>query len=879
MPTLITLKLDTVDHRLRVTLSLGNEEQSATAEVLGWLPYPTEVLAHYHNWQMAYRHLTGASTRIIAKAVWNSAQSNPMSQLKSVCQQQAQILQHALNQWLRDQAFSPLLQAWEEYAHPQDEIRVIIRTQSQELRRLPWHLWEFCDQYPRLEIALGALNYQDPKALGQTQGRVRILAIMGYATDLDIGQDWQALKTSFPDAEIVELCRPERQRLEQTALWNQSWDILFFAGHSQTEAKTGRIIFRPDPDLPESEQSLTLGELQPYLRLAINQGLQIAVFNSCDGLGLAEELEQLDIPQTIIMREPVPDAIAQFFLQNFLQIYAETGALYVAMRQTREKLKQLEPQYPAASGLPIIVQNPAVTPPHWLALSGAIPKCPYRGLMTFEPEHQDLFFGREAEIQSLIQRIQTDPLVAIVGASGCGKSSLVRAGIIPQITAQGWNFSVLRPGNDPLASLAAVLAPMVSESEASLIEALRADPKTLEKIFNDLSQAQKHPLVLVLDQFEEVFTLTRCESDRQALLNNLQHACQTDSSAKPNIHMILTLRADFLGLFFTHQAFNQVLEAAKFELYQMPPESLRRAILSPASLRGVRLEPGLVERFLEAVSERSEELPLVEFALTQLWARMERGVLTLKSYEAIGGLAQVLAQHAETIYSQLTPSEQKLAQQLFVRLVRPGEMGRVDTRTVVARTDVSESQWQLAMQLNQADTRLVRIGSNSDIQTVELVHEALIRHWQRLQTWMNEEREFRLWQDRYVADAQVWQRQGQPEDLLLRGLRLSTAVHWQEVGKGFAPLELTYLQASLDQQDRERQAEQRQQRKARRRNQLTIWGSLTATALMTGLAGFALNQQAIAQKQRNIAETETQNATQQREEALRHKNLAEYQRQ
>ena len=276
----------------------------------------------------------------------------------------SQQLHAQLNNWLAGESFSKIDRQLRTHLQPTDEIRVILEAQDDRVRQFPWHLWHFFEDYPRAEIALSLPEYQQvPNPISRSRdGRVRILAILGDSTGINLGADKQLLET-LPGAELVFLEEPQRHELDE-ALWDKrGWDILFFAGHSQTEDETGRIYINPT-------DSLTIPQLKNALKKAIERGLQLAIFNSCDGLGLARSLSDLNIPQPIVMREPVSDRVAQVFLKYFLAAFASGESLYLAVREARERLQGLEGEFPGASWLPVICQNPAVLPPTWESLCG-----------------------------------------------------------------------------------------------------------------------------------------------------------------------------------------------------------------------------------------------------------------------------------------------------------------------------------------------------------------------------------------------------------------------------------------------------------------------------------------------------------------------------
>lgn len=260
--------------------------------------------------------------------------------------------------------------------HENEPIRVIIQTNDSLLKdddsllikKLPWHESDlFPDIYTKTEFALSSINCDNPIVIPYTP-KVRILAILGNNKGIDINKDHQFLENLLPPrGAYIEF--KEESKLEDISdnLWEKNWDILFFAGHSSSQGKKGVISINPT-------DSLTIEELKNGLRRAIKGGLQLAIFNSCDGLKLADDLAELNIPQIIVMREPVPDKVAPKFLKFFLDEYSKGESLYLAMRHARERLHEnLDKDFPGASWLPVIYQNPTVQPPTWSQLGGGFP--------------------------------------------------------------------------------------------------------------------------------------------------------------------------------------------------------------------------------------------------------------------------------------------------------------------------------------------------------------------------------------------------------------------------------------------------------------------------------------------------------------------------
>ncbi len=339
-----------------VTLQIGEEDSRPETEVIGELPPETELPLNFNCWQAIYRHLD-FSSRPKGLPKLQKAISTEQE-----CLQAAQKLRDRLNQWLQSETFRSIREKWLEKLQKYDQIRVILQTEDYQLQKLPWHLWELIERYPNAEIALGAPSYEKVSFLPESTTKVNILALLGDSQGVDIATD-RLLLEQLPDTKIHFLVEPSCEDLTDN-LWQQNWDILFFAGHSssQSTGETGQIYIN-------QTETLTISQLKYALRQAVERGLKLAIFNSCDGLGLAREFASLQIPQLIVMREPVPDRVAQTFLKHFLQAYSQGQSLYLAVRIARERLQGLDKKFPCASWLPVIYQNLAEIPPTWHELS------------------------------------------------------------------------------------------------------------------------------------------------------------------------------------------------------------------------------------------------------------------------------------------------------------------------------------------------------------------------------------------------------------------------------------------------------------------------------------------------------------------------------
>jgi CHASE2 domain-containing sensor protein len=354
MGKLVVLKFGegSFEQGFAVTLQIGEEHERAATEITGKLPSFPEMPLYYSHWQSSYRQI-GNRYRLHA----DKMQVTNVSMIQD-CENTSRILRARFNTWLRAEEFRPLREKWLERLSSEEEVRVILQTENSQLQLLPWHLWELLERYPKAEIALSSPSYDRIHKPRPKNPLVNILAIVGNSQGIDTEAD-QALLQQCGNAEVCFLVEPQRKELTEH-LWGKNWDILFFAGHSSSNknGESGRIYLN-------KTDSLTIGELKYALKKAIENGLQLAIFNSCDGLGLARELADLQIPQIIVMREPVPDQVAKEFLKYFLQGFAGGESLYQAVRQARERLQGLEDRFPCATWLPMICQNPAQIPPTW----------------------------------------------------------------------------------------------------------------------------------------------------------------------------------------------------------------------------------------------------------------------------------------------------------------------------------------------------------------------------------------------------------------------------------------------------------------------------------------------------------------------------------
>ncbi|NEO00381.1 MAG: CHAT domain-containing protein [Moorea sp. SIO3I7] len=345
------------------TIKIGDDRAIPSIKILGKLPPAPELAKLHKRWHLIYQNL-GFSVRALNK----KPEINTSIISRDQFRQLSKNLVKSLNTWLNYEDFRVIKEAFLKNLSPSDEIRVIIQVEDIQLRRIPWHLWDIFDHYRKAEVALAELTYDRVKRTVSSiiNDKVRILAVLGNSDGINLETDRELLE-HLPNIEPTFLVEPSRLELDR-ALWDEKgWDILFFSGHSysQVDGKSGYICIN-------QTDSLIISELKNALKASIERRLKIAIFNSCDGLGLAQSLTDLHIPQVIVMREPVPDLVAQEFLKGFLKSFSQGQSLYMSVREAREQLQGLENDFPCASWLPVLFQNPAELPPTWndLALKG-----------------------------------------------------------------------------------------------------------------------------------------------------------------------------------------------------------------------------------------------------------------------------------------------------------------------------------------------------------------------------------------------------------------------------------------------------------------------------------------------------------------------------
>lgn len=501
-------------------------------------------------------------------------------------------------------------------------------------------------------------------------------------------------------------------------------------------------------------------------------------------------------------------------------------------------------------------------------------KNPYKGLRAFQQADATDFFGRTEMIDRIMDRLKEDTneanFLAVIGPSGSGKSSVVKAGVIPALRrgrikgSEDWFFAEMVPSDDPLEELEAALLSVATSPLPNMIDLLREGKYGLAEGAEWALPTSDSKLVLMIDQFEEVFTLVENEEERTRFLDLIHYTVMMKDSP---VKVIITMRADFYDQPLLYQEFGELIRKRTELVLPLSNPELQEAITGPADRVGAVLEEGLVAIIIHDVREQPGALPLLQYALTELFERRDGSLLTIKAYQEIGGTLGALAKRAEEVYRRFNKDSQRIANQIFLRLVTLGE-GQEDTRRRILQTELSALGDATAI-----DDVIERFGryrlltfDHDEVTrgaTVEVAHEALIRQWERLRDWLDESREDLRLERRLLHAATEWKQSGNDNSYLIQGARLQQFQEWaEETDLQLNEIETRFLNASIEANETLLAAEQvRQEREAALEHRTTQFLRLlvsvfaVAAIIAAGLSVFAFNQSNIATEQKQIAET------------------------
>ncbi len=418
---------------------------------------------------------------------------------------------------------------------------------------------------------------------------------------------------------------------------------------------------------------------------------------------------------------------------------------------------------------------------------------PYAGLSSFQEADADRFFGRQLEVAAMVNKLRERPAVAVVGPSGAGKSSFVRAGVVPALKRSGdWESLVMRPGRNPLAALASLIAPMLGSSDSvaadlhaqtTLAERLTTEPGLVGAVLRARARREKKNLLLFVDQFEELYTLVSNPAERWAFTSCL--TAVADDVTSP-IRLVLSVRSDFLGRVPEDPSFMAELSQGLVFLNAPGTEGLREALVQPAEMAGYTFEtPNIVADMISHLSSTQGALPLLQFAAQKLWENRDPNAkrLTRLGYEAIGGVAGALASHADAVLAKLRPQALPLVRAMLLRLVTPER-----TRAIVSMAELHEVTHHAAESQGLVDelvaARLLVVQTGAGVATVEIVHESLIHAWPTLRRWLEESGEDSAFLEQVRVASKQWQQQSRDPHLLWRGELADEAARFRRRFRG-----------------------------------------------------------------------------------------------
>lgn len=445
-------------------------------------------------------------------------------------------------------------------------------------------------------------------------------------------------------------------------------------------------------------------------------------------------------------------------------------------------------------------------------------RCPYIGLESFNEDNKHLFYGRDLLVKELLDQVLVNRLVTAVGPSGSGKSSVVLAGLLPSLEdgnlpgSDTWHyFPTIVPGTAPLTQLAKLLEPEGADPADWITQnydAFLSDNTHLTKLVQENTNA---PAVLSIDQFEETFTLCHDEQERDAFIDNLLGLV----NAREMRHVvILTMRVDYESYLNKVPLFQSMYEQGLVRVTAMNAIELHDAIEQPAQAIGLKFEDGLIEALVREIVGEPAALPLLQFALLQLWDDRERNRITWDAYRRLGGVMEALASTADSLYNSMLPEEQNTAKRILLRLVRPSTgveftRSRAIRRTLYQSGEANDRIDRVLEKLVSARLLRQTDGSSPETDQFEVAHEALVRNWPRLVEWLEDERVVLRHRLRFTAQAEEWDARDRDTDALLRGKRLQEAFLFEELN----PLEQEFLDASKAAHQLEIEEKQAQQQR------------------------------------------------------------------
>lgn len=486
---------------------------------------------------------------------------------------------------------------------------------------------------------------------------------------------------------------------------------------------------------------------------------------------------------------------------------------------------------------------------------------PYVGLRSFEEHEHEVFHGRADLTAEMVERLMHgDRFLGVIGASGSGKSSGVRAGLLPEIRRGGvagsenWFITTMTPGSHPFEALESALLRVATRMPAGLLELLSTSDRGIIRAIRRIAADSNETVLLVIDQFEEVFTLCEDEVRRRMFLDGLFAAISEPDSP---LRVVLTLRADFYDHPLRYHGFAELIRDYSITITPLSPDELENAITLPAEQAGVSFERGLVGEMIATIASQPGGLPLLQHALSQLFAQRVNNVMTKAAYESIGGIDGAVARTAESLYLDSDAETQESIESMFSRLVTLGE-GTEDTRRRTLRSDLHDSPDMDRAIESYVGARLVTVDRDLATRehTLEVAHEALIREWPRLRRLLDDNRA-ELRAHRQLGNAaRQWELGDKAADYLYSGARLEAVESWLTTGPALNDSEARFIRSSAEEQQRleeieAQRLEHSETQNRRLRRLLSVVGVIAVLLLFAG--GLAVQQRSRANAEARTA--------------------------
>lgn len=592
---------------------------------------------------------------------------------------------------------------------------------------------------------------------------------------------------------------------------------------------------------------------QPYIRRFHDLHLDAVEELAAAELDAGRASEVVPILDAAIQEDPLRERSRELLMLALYRSGRHPEALrtYMALRTTLAEELGLDPS-PQVQRLQerILLHDPTLLPQPTAPVSAPTGRNPYKGLRSFGESDAEDFFGREDLVDRLVRALRGGSnLVSLVGPSGSGKSSVIAAGLFPRLRdgavpgSESWVIARMVPGANPLAEVEAVVG------------AAAGPPTGLEKLLDPGAEGNGEAatlrvitggrVLLVIDQFEELFTITD-DQPRRRFLSALASAVAEPGS---QITVVLALRADYYDRPLLHPEFAQVFIPGVVNVLPMTPTELETVVVRPAERAGVAVEPALLAELVADAADRPGTLPLLEFALTELFDQKSKPALTLEGYRALGGIRGVLSRSAEGLYGALSSDEQQVAMQVFLRLVQLGH-GTTESRRRLALSELASIEIDPVVLSKVLDTfgarRLLSFDREpaTDQATIEVAHESLFREWDRLAGWIDRHRVALQRFETFMGAAEEWETSGRNEDYLLTGTRLAEFETWAH--NGTLPMterQKEFLAAGLARRQAEQEAERTRadgERRLERRARWRLAALGVTVALLIGGSAFGV---------------------------------------